>query len=196
MPNTVPVPSVHSINSIGGLVSPQQSVQPIRQARYWLLTIPGEEWQPSLPESCAYIKGQREVGPETGYVHWQVLCIFKNKIRLRGVKSVFGPRVHAEPTRSAAADEYVWKEATRVAGSQFELGIRPTRRNSKSDWQQVWDLAVGGRMLDIEPSIRVQVFCFNIALSHLTQHCCRLLFAGGYPADMRRLPRFYWNRKE
>jgi len=168
----------NAVSNSNDVVSPEQcrsGASPIRQAKYWLLTIPGEEWQPHLPESCAFIKGQREVGHETAYDHWQVLVIFKSKIRLRGVKSVFGPRVHCEPTRSAAADAYVWKEETRVAGSQFELGIRPTRRNSHSDWQQVWDLAVGGRMLDIEPSIRVQVFCFNIALSHLTLNCCRLL---------------------
>lgn len=127
------------------------------QCRYWLLTIPGEEWDPILPESCSYIKGQKEVGEETGYVHWQVLCIFRRKTRLGGVKSVFGQSCHAEPSRSAAADGYVWKEQTRVDGTQFELGSKPTRRNSESDWGQVWDLARDGRLLDIEPSIRVQV---------------------------------------
>lgn len=32
----------------------------------------------------------------------------------------------------------------------------PTRRNNESDWARVWDLAVSGNILAIEPSIRVQ----------------------------------------
>lgn len=89
-----------------------------RQGIYWLLTIPKEDWTPVLPDRWAYVKGQLERGETTAYEHWQVLAIAKRKQSLRQVKSVFGSRVHAELSRSAAADSYVWKEATRVENSQ------------------------------------------------------------------------------
>jgi len=90
-----------------------------RQGVYWLLTIPRPDWDPCLPEGVSYCTGQAERGGETGYEHWQVLAIFANKVSLHGVKRVFGQSVHAELSRSQAADEYVHKEDTRVAGNEF-----------------------------------------------------------------------------
>jgi len=63
----------------------------------------------------AYVKGQLEKGSNTEYLHWQLLVVFSDQVRRGHVLSLFGP-VHAEPSRSAAADEYVWKEDTRVRG--------------------------------------------------------------------------------
>lgn len=91
------------------------------QGKHWMLTIPGTRWSPRLPENCQYIRGQRELG-EGGFDHWQVYVVFSRKQRLSGVKKVFPPETHAELTRSEAAREYVWKEDTRVAGTQFEYG--------------------------------------------------------------------------
>jgi len=92
-----------------------------RQGKYWLLTIRAADWEPTLPPSCCYVKGQKEEG-EGGFIHWQVLACFTRKARLRAVKDAFGPTAHAELSRSNAANEYVWKEETRIAGTQFELG--------------------------------------------------------------------------
>lgn len=131
------------------------------QARWWLLTIPAEDWSPNtfsdeLPPGISYVKGQKESGNETGFIHWQVVVCFKNKCTRRAVKSVFGDRTHCEPTRSPAARDYVWKEDTRVAGSQFEFGSPPHRRNCATDWQEIWNCASAGRLLDIEVSVRIQ----------------------------------------
>jgi len=119
---------------------------PAPQARYYLLTIPYNDFVPWLPPTVAFIRGQLECGAEGGYLHWQLLAIFCRKITLSGVKNIFGRTAHVEPSRSAAADEYVWKEETRVAGTQFELGERPMRRNVSTDWEAVRDSAKRGAL--------------------------------------------------
>lgn len=125
------------------------------QARYWILTIPHAYYIPYRPPGVAYIRGQLESGEQQGYLHWQLLATFERKTRLGGVKSLFGDQCHAEPSRSDAADEYVWKEETRVMGTQFELGERPFKRNNSKDWERVWNHATTGRMADIPADIRV-----------------------------------------
>lgn len=119
---------------------------PAPQNRYFLLTIPHHAFTPWLPDGVAYIRGQLERGAEGGYLHWQLLSIFKRKLTVTGVKNVFGPTAHVEPSRSAAADEYVWKEETRVEGTQFELGQRPLRRNVQTDWDAVRTSAKRGAL--------------------------------------------------
>lgn len=95
---------------------------PSAQARYWILTIPHADFLPYLPANCNWIRGQLELSNETQYLHWQLVVAFKSKLRLAAVKNCFGRTVHAEPCKSDAANDYVWKEDTRVAGTQFELG--------------------------------------------------------------------------
>lgn len=126
-------------------------------ATYWILTIPADDWAPTLPDNCNYIRGQREVGAG-GYEHWQVLVAFKRQVRLAAVKAAFTDTTHAEPSRSNAADEYVWKADTRVAGTQFELGNKPIRRNSAADWARIRDAAIAGdlRSNDIPPDVLVR----------------------------------------
>lgn len=128
-----------------------------RQGVYWILTIPLAEWEPEeLPEGVAYIKGQAEKGSATSYEHWQMLVVMQKKCSLARIKHIFGREAHAELTRSAAADAYVWKDDTAIDGTRFELGQRPVARNSKPDWDRVWDLAIGGELTAIPSSIRVQ----------------------------------------
>lgn len=124
-----------------------------RQGLIWLLTIPGSLWSPCLPEGVAYIKGQKEIGCETSYEHWQVLVHFSTKKSLAGVKKIFPAETHAELSRSSASEKYVWKEETRVDGSQFELGIKPVRRNSQIDWDRVWEAAKVGDYSVIPASV-------------------------------------------
>jgi len=126
------------------------------KAKYWLLTIPHNGYTPYRPECVLYIRGQLERGTENGYLHWQLLATFASQQRLATVKRVFGETCHAEPSRSDAADDYVWKDETRIAGTQFELGKRPIRRNSPEDWETVRSDAKCGRLDDIPAQIFVQ----------------------------------------
>jgi len=128
----------------------------MQQARYWLLTIPHEHFLPYLPNGVVYIRGQLERGAERGFLHWQLLAIFSKQQRLPAVKRVFGEQCHAEPSRSSAADDYVWKEETRIDGTQFELGAKPFHRNSSTDWDSVKALAKSGRLDDCPSSVFVQ----------------------------------------
>ena len=125
-----------------------------RQGTIWMLTIPESDWTPALPEGISYIRGQKETGETTGYVHWQALVYFSTKKSLIQCKAYF-PTAHCELSRSSAADEYVWKEDTRVEGSQFEFGVKPFRRNSATDWDAIWLAATTGDLLCIPSNVRV-----------------------------------------
>ncbi|ACQ78169.1 putative Rep-associated protein [Circovirus-like genome CB-B] len=121
---------------------------PSKPSWYWILTIPEQCWQPpqTLPPYATAIKGQLEIAPTTGYRHWQVAVKLKNKQRLSGLKALFPPETHAEPTKSSAAWDYVGKEETSVAGTSFQLGKVPSKA---VDWDQVKDLAVKGQFSEI-----------------------------------------------
>jgi len=128
--------------------------------RFWIGTIPRDSWAvpTELPPLCVWLRGQREVG-ESGYDHFQVLAGFCRNVRLSQVKSSLGsPSGHWELTRSAAADVYVWKEATRVPGTQFELGTKPIRRNVSKDWDAVLSNAKSGNLDAIPADILVRCY--------------------------------------
>lgn len=127
-----------------------------RQGVFWMLTIPGHEFTPYLPMSCRWIKGQLELA-DSGYLHWQIIVAFKQKASLAEVKRNFGP-YHAELTRSAAAGDYVWKELTRVNGTQFEIGVKPVARADPTDWERIWELAKTGEFDQVPASIRIQSY--------------------------------------
>lgn len=124
------------------------------QCRYWMLTIPVNSWNPptTLPSNVAYLKGQQEIGA-SGFHHWQILALFKKKIRRAGVKQAFSQQAHCEPSRSEAANQYVWKEESRVAGTQFELGELPFKRNCKTDWELVKRKAKDGLIDEIDAQV-------------------------------------------
>jgi len=138
------------------------------QGRYWLLTIPHASFTPWLPRRVAYIKGQLERG-EGGFLHWQILCCFEKKIRLKSVKETFGSQAHCELSRSAAANEYVWKLDTQIAGTQFELGELPFKRNDKTDWDRIKAKAQAGRLDDIDSGTYIQYYntLKRIAADHM-----------------------------
>jgi hypothetical protein len=95
-----------------------------RQGIFWMLTIPGADYvQPeSLPDGITWIAGQQERGGgQNGYWHWQICLAVTKKTSLRGIKSRFGDGIHAELTRSAAANDYVKKTATSVEGRSKRL---------------------------------------------------------------------------
>lgn len=124
------------------------------KGRFWLLTIPHANFTPYLPPGCVWIRGQLERGSsDSQYLHWQVVVGLGQQQRLPYLKRLFGDTCHAEPTRSEAADSYVWKEETRIPNTQFELGRKPVRRNSAKDWSEIRDCAKAGRIDDIPPDI-------------------------------------------
>lgn len=96
----------------------------MRQGVCWIATIPFASFSPDnwvLPrDHVVYIRGQQEIGAG-GFHHWQILIWLSKKKSLAAMRLLFG-NVHMEVTRSVAAEDYVWKEDTRVLGSQFEKG--------------------------------------------------------------------------
>jgi len=131
---------------------------PSIQARYWLLTIPWEDFTPYLHPDCSWIRGQLEQGSETGYLHWQIFVAFKSKATLRKVKFLYGDHIHAEASRSKAAQEYVFKEETRVQGTQFDLGKKPMDRASSKDWDLIVASARQGDFSSIPGDVLVHCY--------------------------------------
>lgn len=126
-----------------------------KPARYWILTIPQHCYTPYLPDGVQWIKGQLESGSSTGYLHWQLAISLPTAARLSRVVQIFGRESHAEPSRSAAVDEYVWKEDTRIEGTQFELGRKLLKRSSQKDWETIWNDAKNGSIDGIPADVRV-----------------------------------------
>lgn len=130
---------------------------PCPQGRYFLLTIPHHDFLPYLPSGVQYIKGQLEQGSQTDYLHWQILCSFAKKVSTTKVREIFGTSCHVELSRSSAANEYVWKEDTRV-GHQFELGHLAMKRHSSADWDQVRRDAEQGNFSAIPSDIFIRSY--------------------------------------
>lgn len=159
-----------------------QPPNPRRQGIFWFGTLPENSFDPvALPMGCSWIKGQLEIGTDNGFRHWQIVVSFTKKKSLAGVVSLF-PGGHWELCRSSAADAYVWKEDTRVEGTQFEHGAKPIRRNESTDWETVWELAKTGDVEKIPASIRVQ--------SYRTLRAIGADFAK--PLGMERTCNVYW----
>lgn len=160
---------------------------PSAQARYWILTIPFDDFAPDnfelLDAKVAYIKGQGELGTgESAYKHWQIMVNFKRAVRLAAVKQVFGRTCHAEPTRSDAASQYVWKDETSIEGTRFERGRKPIDRGESKDWAAIKDAACSGRLDDIPADVYVRNYnaLKRIAVDHME------------PVAIERIIHVYW----
>lgn len=130
---------------------------PTPSGRYWLLTIPVEHYpECNLVPPVCYLKGQKELGSNTGLLHWQLLAQTSKKVTLAQLKRCFVPQAHVELSRSSAAEAYVWKEDTRVEGSQFELGEKPINRAKKEDWDRVLAAAKSGDVEAIPAEIQIR----------------------------------------
>lgn len=127
-----------------------------RQARYWIGTIPRDDWTPELPSGAQWIKGQPELG-ESGYRHWQLLVSFAKKVSLVKLRSCLPGTGHYEPTRSAAAEAYVHKEETRD-GEPFEFGTKCLNRNSAHDWDAIRTAACSGQLTAIPSDIFIRYY--------------------------------------
>lgn len=128
-----------------------------RQGIYWIATIPYSEWKPELASGVRWAKGQHERG-DGGFEHWQVIFAFERKKSLVAAKTTIGVEsAHLELCRSAAADDYVWKEETRV-GEMFELGSKAFQRNRSADWDLVRAAALAGDFGSIPADIYVRYY--------------------------------------
>jgi len=135
-----------------------------RQGVFWFITAPyPNAWFDALPDpgtpwdnrdGITWVKGQREKGHGTGFEHYQAVLGFDQKVSLAGVTRVLGTGIHAELTRSRAAEAYCVKEDTRV-GQPFEFGAKPFRRNSKTDWNACWNAATVGDLMQIPANVRI-----------------------------------------
>lgn len=92
-----------------------------------------------------------------GYLHWQVVAVFKRKTRIGGVRDIFGP-YHCEPTRSKSAMDYVWKDDTKVVGTEFEIGQLPMHRSSPTDWEAVRKNAMASSFDAIPADVYVRYY--------------------------------------
>lgn len=130
--------------------------------RYFSITIKYEAWAPwgCLPEGIVWLCGQEEVSHGTGYRHWQIACHSLKRIGINKLKSYFPKCAHIEPSRSAAADEYVVKLETST-GNKFVLGERPMKRNCAHDWELIWEASKRGQLELIPADIRFK-FIRNI----------------------------------
>lgn len=80
---------------------------------------------------------------------------FKNSIRCAPIKK-FDSRLHIEVVKiNNGADNYCMKEDTRLEGP-FSFGIRPVKRNDKTDWDAVYENAKNGDMEAIPKDIIVK----------------------------------------
>ena len=153
------------------------------QGKYWILTDFNTDTVydiSSVPElantadsfwnskNICWSKGQLELCPTTERLHWQFVVCFNKKVRLGGVKTVLGQQVHAELSKSDAANAYVHKPDT-SQGRRWEWGHVPLKRNSRTDWDSVWDDAVRGDFTAINAQIKVCHYSSlrKIAMDHM-----------------------------
>lgn len=136
-----------------------------------------------MPDGIKWIKGQLEVG-DGGYRHWQLVVALASRCRLLGVRRLLGPVGHYEPTRSRAAEDYVWKDATAVADTRFQLGARPITVSSKTDWDGVWVNARIGNLDSIPARVRV--------VSYRTLRAIGADYAR--PVAMVRVVKVFWGK--
>lgn len=97
---------------------PNNRASPVPQGVFWICTVKSPHPMfpiDSLPEGFKWLKGQQEVGAG-GFEHWQFIAALEGRGRLRKLTDTFGTGHHYELTKSKAAEAYVWKEQTRVAG--------------------------------------------------------------------------------
>lgn len=151
---------------------------------HWLGTSNSFSFSPYWPrsESVLYIRGQQEIGAG-GFEHWQIYLVLRRKQRLSYLSKLY-PGIHWEATRSAAAREYVWKEETKVEGTEFELGDLPMRRNEKTDWALVKRKACSGNLDEIPDDVFVRHY---LTLRRISQDYLR-------PVALERTCSVFWGK--
>lgn len=134
-------------------------------SRTWLVTRNLSEDELIIPQDylknlfllskAVYCVGQLEKAPTTGQHHIQAYVNYKNSVRQSHLKAI-DPKAHLDVVKvDRGADKYCMKEESRVEGP-WEFGVKPVRRDSKTDWQSVYLLAKKRQFDMIPPNILVQ----------------------------------------
>lgn len=127
----------------------------------WLMTLnnPDEFHEDYLENffqktKAQYVCGQLEKGAE-GTLHLQFFANYKDQKKAGGIKK-HDSRLHIEIVKvNNGADSYCMKEETRVDGP-WEFGVKPVKRNSKTDWAEVFQNAKIGNLDAIPDDIKVK----------------------------------------
>ena len=133
---------------------------PTPHGKYWFITV-GDEYFKPVRAMCprrdlTFMMGQLEIGEETGYKHWHFSVGFSKEKTMQQCKEYFCREAKCLLSRSDAVDKYVWKEQTRVEGTQFSWGRKPMQMQKKADWDQVYECAKNGNHDEIEKGILVR----------------------------------------
>lgn len=96
--------------------------------------------------------GQFERG-EQGTRHLQAVLVFSRRLRLNQVAAMFRGGAHVERCHDLLASvAYCTKETSRELGP-WRAGELPFHRNSKRDWDEMWELAKAGKMEEIPADV-------------------------------------------
>lgn len=120
------------------------------RSRNWIIThhidpetgLDGQQWLKDLYEKtkARYVVGQVERAPTTYSKHIQAYVNYSDAKAVTALHR-YSSKTHWEVCRNAADSErYCLKEDTRVEGP-WTFGEYPLRRNSKTDWDQIYALA-------------------------------------------------------
>jgi len=132
-----------------------------KPARIWIGTVPYSsvnDINSRFDNDVTYAIGQREIGNDTKYEHWQLVVWLRKPSRLSALKKKFGDQSHWEPTLSSAAESYVCKDDTSVPGTRFTYGTKPFNRAVSKDWDSIRADAIAGRLDAIPSDIFVRCY--------------------------------------
>lgn len=94
---------------------------------------------------------------EKGTIHVQFYVHFKTQKRRRALTKMFKHAHYTPVHRDNGVGEYCSKDATRIDGP-WEHGVKPVRRNNKTDWEEVRKKAKEGKFDEIPGDIYVRYF--------------------------------------
>jgi len=116
------------------------------------------EWLEALfkASKAKYVCGQLEKGAE-GTPHIQYFINFSGQQRLSYLKK-YCPRSHFEVVKvNNGAHTYCMKEDTRLEGP-YEFGEKPLQRNNKTDWEEIKQNAIDGKLDKIPADVYIRHF--------------------------------------
>lgn len=119
-----------------------------------------EDWETELKAIGAkYVRGQKEVGEE-GTPHLQFVLFFSDCLTFHQAKAKMPAAVHYKGKPGSAKKDictYVWKDETRVPGSQFEWGKALGISTASSEkYVEALERARTGNILEIDPEVLVK----------------------------------------
>jgi len=127
----------------------------MRQARYWILTIPRDDWNPVLPGGVQYIRGQPELG-ESGYRHWQLVAYFPKKLRCPPVN-----RNLPSPPRRALSEccsQAIRVERGNARWRTIRIRNPSVERSSVCDWEGILTKAKSGDLEGIPADVVIRYY--------------------------------------